>query len=330
MKELVSVVIVNWHSSGHLRALLPSLAIQTYQNLEVIIVNNSPEEDLSDLASTLGSIPLEIVSPEENTGFARGNNIGIKRARGDYLLLLNPDTRLERDSIEQLEAGLTRHGADAACPKLLLLEEPKVIDRIYDGYRRDGLAVTVGRGELDVGQYDETREVFGVPGAAAMFTRRYFDQVGLFEESLLAYYEDVDLNLRARFAEKKIWYIPQAVVYHQGGASTGSRFNPTTIYYSTRNMLWISRFRWPEDWPNKFVRRFRLLLMLSVWHLLRTGQFFPFVRGVYAGMWKLPERAIQRLQWSEQARNNVLQGLEQSEAEEKIWRSRRNKQKGSR
>jgi GT2 family glycosyltransferase len=282
MTPLVSIVIVNWHAKDYIRDLLAGLARQTHRPLEIWLVNQTDAEDLQEFALKTSDYQVRVIDLPENAGFAAANNAGIRKATGDYILLLNPDTRVEPDTVAQLLAGVARTGADFVCPKLLDAALPAIFDRISDGYARSGLALTIGKGARDEGQYDADEEVFGAPGAAVLFRRQFFDAVGLFDEGLFLYYEDVDLNLRARLLGLRCFYIPAAVVYHHGSATTGSRFNRTTVYYSTRNLIWLYRARLPAALRHP-LRHGWMLLRLAGFHLLRTGQIAAYVRGLLDG-----------------------------------------------
>jgi len=326
MSELVSVVIVNWRAKQYVRELLASLARQTYRPLEIWLVNQTDAEDLSEFSLKTADYAISVINLPENVGFAAANNAGIRKAQGDYILLLNPDTFLNADTVSQLLEGMKQQEADYVCPKILDATRPQLLDRVQDGYARSGLALTIGKGERDEGQYDTVEEVFGAPGAAVMFRRQFFDQVGLFDAGLFLYYEDVDLNIRARMLGLRCFYIPAAVVYHHGSVTTGSRFNRTTIYYSTRNLIWLYRARLPASLRHP-LRHTLLLIRLAGFHLLRSRQVGAFIAGLWAGYRSVPGLLLPPAEMAPTAARAFLRWQIRSEQADLVSRRRRKQQK---
>ena len=169
------------------------------------------------------------VSLPGNVGFARAMNLGASRVAAPAILVLNADTVLEPGCIapllDALEADPSLGGVQ---PRILQLEgapdAPRSIDaaRLYSAGQaltRDGRAIEVGAGEAQRPEHLEPREVFGVCGAACLLRRELFDDLGGYDESYFAFYEDVDLNVRARIAGWSFAYVPEAVVWHVGNAS---------------------------------------------------------------------------------------------------------------
>jgi GT2 family glycosyltransferase len=177
----------------------------------------------------------------ENKGFAEGNNVGIREARGRYVVLANNDTQADPRFLEQLVLAAkrgTRVGMVA--PKILNFYDRNLIDSVGGLVLcRDGIAQGRGRGEEDCGQYDHLDEVLMPSACAALYRREVFDDVGLFDERFFAYCEDSDLGLRARRAGWEAISAPQAVVYHKYSASS-STYSPLKMYLVERNHYWVT------------------------------------------------------------------------------------------
>ena len=217
------MVIPSWNSAALLPRCLDSLRGQGIE-LETLVVDNGSED------GTLAYLEREgvaHVSLPRNEGFAVAVNLGAARVRAPAVLVLNADTVLEpgavRALLEALEADPSLGGVQ---PRILQLEEGAEMDaasaRLYSagqGLTRDGRALEEGAGEAQSPAYQQGREVFGVCGAACLLRRELFERLGGYDERYFAFYEDVDLNVRARIAGRRFAYVPEAVVWHVGNAS---------------------------------------------------------------------------------------------------------------
>jgi GT2 family glycosyltransferase len=219
----VSVVVPNWNGSSYLPACLESLRRQAYRERDVILVDNGSSDDSVQLVRR--RFPeTRIVCLPENLGFARAVNAGIEAATGEYVAFLNNDAEAAPGWLEELVACMERHPAAAAVSsKMLQRQDPRLLDDAGDMMTRYLRAYPRGRGEEDSGQYDEEMEVFAASGGASLWRAKVVRELGLFDEDLFAYYEDVDLSFRARLAGYECWYAPRAVVLHEGGASSAER-----------------------------------------------------------------------------------------------------------
>ncbi len=221
----VAVVIPSWNSLGLLPRCLDSLRAQE-ADLELLVVDNgSGDGSLAYLEREgVPHVPLS-----GNTGFAAAVNLGVSRVEAPNVLVLNADTVLEPGCVGRLLDALEEEkDLGGVQPRLLQLEgetaAPGGIEgaRLYSAGQAlspDGRALEEGAGEKQSSRFLRPREIFGVCGAACLLRRELFDDLGGYDESYFAFYEDVDLNLRARIAGWRFAYVPEAVVWHVGNAS---------------------------------------------------------------------------------------------------------------
>ena len=234
----VAVVVVSWNAKGYLDKCLTSLLKQSYENYEVIFVDNGSKDGSAEFIRR--NFPtIRLISLDTNTGFAKGNNIGIAEAFKDkdteHIVLLNSDTIIERDFLKELVALAESEMTIGCCqPKMLSIDDHKIIDAVGITIARDGGAVQLGYGKLDTGEDNEVKEVFGANAGAALYKSEMLKQIGLLDEDCFIYYEDVDLALRARLAGWKCFYAPKAVVYHKHSIAFGKQ-SPFKEYLLTRN-----------------------------------------------------------------------------------------------
>jgi GT2 family glycosyltransferase len=231
----ISVVIPNWNGIAFLPACLESLRAQAYSDFRVIIVDNASSDGSLDLIES--NFPeVTVIRLDENRGFGAAMNVGMREARGEYVACLNNDTEVDPHWLSELVACLQRHPrAAAATPKMLNLNERSLIDDCGDILTLYFRAYPRGRGDEDVGQYDEEEQVFGASGGASLWRNEVVRELGCFDEDLFAYYEDVDLSFRANLAGYECWYAPKAVVYHAGGGTSRREASEFAYYHAVRN-----------------------------------------------------------------------------------------------
>lgn len=236
---LVSVVLVAWNSAEHLPRCLDSLLLQTFRNFEVIIVDNgSSDHGTDELEEKYSKLDLRLERLTANQGFAVANNIGARLAQGKWLALLNADAFPRPDWLEELLKAANKHPEFTFfSSRQLQYSRPDALDGSGDEYHISGLAWRrfYNYPAQDYGLKEE--EVFSACAAAAIYDRNAFLQVGGFDESYFAYFEDVDLSFRLRLVGGRCLYVPQAEVFHVGSASSG-KTSDFVMYHGHRNLVW--------------------------------------------------------------------------------------------
>jgi GT2 family glycosyltransferase len=249
MEVKVSVVIPNWNGERFLRGCLQSLREQTFKAFEVILVDN---------ASTDGSLALvekefpevRVVKLVRNLGLTGGANAGIKAAQGEVIALLNNDAEAHPNWLESLWDALQRHPeAGMAASKILLYDRRSIINSAGDFYRLDGVPGNRGVWEEDRGQYDREEYVFGACGGAAAYRKAMLEEIGLFDEDMFMYCEDVDLAWRAQIAGYRCVYTPKAIAYHRLSATGGGKL---ASFYNGRNFIYVLA----KDYPSSLFRKY--------------------------------------------------------------------------
>lgn len=234
----VAVVIPSWNSAGLLPRCLGSLRDQGVEVEPLVVDNGSSDGSLAYLERE--GVPH--VSLPANVGFAAAVNLGAARVVAATVLVLNADTALEPGCLATLLDGLEADPSlGGVQPRILQLEVgpggapgddagalPEVGSaRLYSAGQAltaDGRALEQGAGEVQSERFLQPREIFGACGAACLLRRELFRELGGYDESYFAFYEDVDLNVRARIAGWRFGYVPEAVVWHVGNASWQAGF----------------------------------------------------------------------------------------------------------
>lgn len=234
----VSVVIPNFNGIAFLDSVLGSLEGQTIKNFEVIFVDNGSSDGSCSFVAA--NYPwVHIIELPENFGFCRAVNEGIRASRAPYVLLLNNDTEVQSDFVEEMLLAIKRHGKAFSCgAKMVQYHDRDRLDDAGDFYCALGWSFARGK-DKDIHSCDREDKVFSACGGAAIYRRKVFERIGYFDEEHFAYLEDMDIGYRARIYGYENWYAPKAVVYHVGSGTSGSRYNQFKTRYSSRNNVYL-------------------------------------------------------------------------------------------
>lgn len=234
----VSVVIPNYNGMAYLEGVLSSLERQNFHNFETILVDNGSAD--GSVAYVMGNYPwVHIVQLSENFGFSHAVNEGIYAARAPYVLLLNNDTEVEPDFVEEMLACIRRHKKAFSCSaRMIRFHQRDKLDDAGNYYSALGWAFARGKGK-DIHTYEKEERIFTSCAGAAIYKKKVFEKIGYFDEEHFAYLEDIDIGYRARINGYENWYAPKALVYHVGSGTSGSRYNQFKTRYSSRNNIYL-------------------------------------------------------------------------------------------
>ncbi|MFA4930458.1 MAG: glycosyltransferase family 2 protein [Patescibacteria group bacterium] len=264
----ISVVVVNFNGKDCLKDLLESLTAQFFTDFETIVVDNGSIDGSVDFIKS--SYPKVIIIENKINTFTAGNNIGIKKAKGEYVFILNNDTELDPYCLEHLSAATKNSNKTVGmwATKILNFYDRDIFDSTGLIIYSDGLSRGRGRLEKDIGQYQNIEEVCFPSGCAALYSKRILDSVGYFDEDFEFYLEDSDLGFRIRLAGWKCEYVPEAKLYHKYSFSMG-KYSPRKVFLIERNRIWLVLKNFPLSMlvliPYYSIKRFtfQLLAMLT-------------------------------------------------------------------
>jgi GT2 family glycosyltransferase len=281
-----AVVIPNWNGVRWLPGCLDSLAAQTLQPSEVIVVDNGSSDGSLELLHSRDVRALEL---GRNTGFAFAANRGMEAASASFVALVNTDVELESEWLERMARTLEREprAASVACKMLDLSDRTRVYDA-GDILRRDGVCEQRGRFRTDDGRYDSPGDMFAACAGAALYRREAMLAVGGFDERFFAYLEDVDLGLRLRLAGWTCRYEP-AVAYHASGGSSGALERPMEAWVERNTLLLVAKAFPPRWLPYVAYRQ-----LGWAWHALRERRLSAHLRGAAAALPLLPAMLRER------------------------------------
>ena len=277
----VSVVIVAYESAATLDRCLVALAVQTFADFEILLVDNGSSDGAAQAAAR-NHPDIRLIEAGGNIGFAAGNNLAARHARGSWLALLNPDAFADPRWLERLMAATQRwpRMSSFACLQRAA-DRPGFLDGAGDVLTLAGIPYRGGYGapmaELPEG------EVFSACGAAHLIRRSLFLDLGGFDASFFCYCEDVDLGYRLRLVGEATLLVPDAVVQHVGSAVLGAR-SDFALYHGARNRIWllVKNTPWPLV-PLVLPLHLAMTVVLLGLHL-RRGEARAVWRGIVAAL----------------------------------------------
>ncbi|ODS38358.1 MAG: hypothetical protein A7315_12510 [Candidatus Altiarchaeales archaeon WOR_SM1_79] len=237
----VSVIILNTNELEDLKECVPSVLDQTYPNYEVIIVDNASSDGSIEYIKNIKKkfANIRLVRNSENLGYARGNNTGIEHASTEFVVILNPDTVVERNWLEEMVLAIKKDPMiGMATPKIFMYNENKgskgeLINTCGNDIHFTGLSFC--RGFNKKGVYNEPEVVAGISGCSFIVRKKLLDETGCFDPDHFIYLEDTDLSFRAQIAGYKLIFIPSSVMYHKYNLN----LNPKKYFYLERNRLFL-------------------------------------------------------------------------------------------
>ena len=279
----LSIITVNYNGLNDTCALIDSIPFN--EDMEVIVIDNGSKKNEANILQERYSY-IKVIRSDQNLGFAGGNNLGMKVAKGKYLFLINNDTVFKEFNsnvlIKRLESSPK---IGMVCPKIRFAWNNNPIQ--FAGYTLlSPITVrnqSIGFGKKDDGQYDVPHQTPYAHGAAMMLKREVIDKVGFIPECYFLYYEELDWSMMITRASYEIWYEPASTIYHKESQSSGQN-SPLRTYYITRNRLLLVKRNWSGF--TKYLSYFYLIIIVATRDILKytfRGQF-GLTRAVIKGI----------------------------------------------
>lgn len=234
---MITIVIPNYNGIKYLGECLESIYEQDYKEYELIIIDNASTDDSYQWLKQDKKIAF--IQLDKNYGFSYAVNKGIRLAKGEYILLLNNDTKLCKDFLSEALQAIERDPIIfGVSSKMIRYFEKDLIDDAGDEYTVIGWPYKRGDGH-SINDFRKKERIFSTCAGAGLYRKKIFDEIGYFDESFFAYMEDVDISYRANIYGYKNVYVPSAQVYHIGSATSGGQYSDFKIRLSARNSVYV-------------------------------------------------------------------------------------------
>lgn len=305
-----SIIILNYNGETFIEKTIQSVLELDYpkERFEIIIVDNNSRDKSRELIDELikekslftNHYSLTTLYLDRNLGFSAGNNVGIKKAKGEYIILLNNDCIVDTHWLKELVSVAEKdEKIFAVNPKVYLGNTNKIQNagiRIFpNGYAQDRGAVPKDKKQEyqeDHGQYNKEKEIDAACAVATLYRKSIVDKIGLLDESFFLYYEDVEISERAKKQGFKIMYAPKAEVHHLHAVSSGE-WSPFFLYHSERGRLLHMFLHFPM---NIFMKEFIIFSIKAKLRLFvrlftkpeSTNRNWQYIKVVYYFLLRFP------------------------------------------
>lgn len=246
--NFVSVIIPNYNGLKYLKNCLNSLKNENKLFLEIIIVENGSNDGSAEYLNKLKDQSIKVIYNKKNLGFAKAVNQGINESNSEYVCLLNNDVEIANNFFSNLLNCIENDSKIfSVSSKMLQHDNRNLIDDAGDEYNLFAWSKKIANGK-PLNTYNDSKEVFSSCAGAAMYRKAIFKEIGYFDENFFAYLEDIDISYRALINGYKNIYCPEAICYHVGSASSGSKHNEFKTNLSPRNNIWVvyKNMPWPQ------------------------------------------------------------------------------------
>jgi GT2 family glycosyltransferase len=233
LNPLVSIIILNYNAGDLLLNCVESVFRTSYDNIEVIVVDNA-SIDQSQKQCKEKFDKIKLIENKQNLGYCEGNNVGIREASGEFIVILNPDTTVTPNWISELVSAYKEHGDGLYQPKIISLYEENVLQSTGNMLHLFGFGFARDKGVSDSAQRREIEQIGYASGTCLFTSQQVLKKVGLLDSFLFLYHDDLDLGWRAAHLGIKSYYVPFATIYHAESYS---------LKWSSKKFFWLERNR---------------------------------------------------------------------------------------
>jgi len=258
---LVSVIVLNYNAGELLLNCIESIKKSAYKNLEIIVVDNI-STDKSQKICKEKYPDIKLIQNDENFGYCEGNNIGIREAKGDYIIILNPDTIVESSWIEELISAYNKFGDGLYQPKFFSLDEKLVLQSTGNMLHIFGFGFARDKGKISEEKIEAIEKINYASGTCLFTSKAVLDKVGLLDPFLFLYHDDLDLGWRAAQIGIDSFYVPKSIIYH--AESYALKWSAKKFYWLERNRKYCLLIHYSKETYAK-MRLSLFLVDLCVW-----------------------------------------------------------------
>jgi len=232
-KPLVSIIILNYNAGELLFNCVESVFKSDYKNIDLIIVDNA-SNDKSYLKCKEDFKEIQLIENKENLGYCEGNNTGIRHAKGEFIVILNPDTIVKPNWLDEFLKAYSKFGDALYQPKILSLYEEKILQSTGNMIHLFGFGFSRSKGIKDENQFKEIEKIGYASGTCLFTSSKVLSKIGLLDPFLFLYHDDLDLGWRASQMGINSYFVPNAEIFH---------VESYMLKWSSKKFYWLERNR---------------------------------------------------------------------------------------
>jgi GT2 family glycosyltransferase len=232
-QPLISVIVLNYNAGELLLNCIDSIKKSVYKNLEIIVVDNISTDKSQEICKEKHP-DIKLIQNKKNFGYCEGNNIGIREAKGDFVVILNPDTIVESNWLNELITAHKEFGDGLYQPKILSLNEDNIIQSTGNMIHVFGFGFARDKGKENITKEEQIEKIGYASGTCLFTSKTVFDKVGLLDDFLFLYHDDLDLGWRAAQLGINSYYVPKSKIFHVESYS---------LKWSAKKFYWLERNR---------------------------------------------------------------------------------------
>ena len=210
---LISIVILNYNAGNLLIDCVDSIQKSNYKKFEIIVVDNI-SKDKSHRKCKEKFPNIKLIENSENLGYCEGNNVGLRIANGEFVVILNPDTIVDPSWLSELLFAYKKNGDGIYQPKFLASTDHTMLLSTGNMIQIFGFGYSRAKGDIDKKQFENFEKINFASGTCIFTSKKIIEKIGLFESFLFAFHDDFELCWRGALIGINSFYVPTAIVYH--------------------------------------------------------------------------------------------------------------------
>ena len=258
---LVSVIVLNYNAGELLLNCIESVKKSAYKNLEIIVVDNISTDKSQEICKEKHP-DIKLIQNDENLGYCEGNNVGIRNANGEFIVILNPDTVVEPNWLNHLMSAYSEFGEGLYQPKFFSLNEKLVLQGTGNMLHIFGFGFARDKGKINEEKIESVEKIGYASGTCLFTSKAVLDKVGLLDPFLFLYHDDLDLGWRAAQIGIDSFYVPKSIIYH--AESYALKWSAKKFYWLERNRKYCLLIHYSKETYAK-MRLSLFLVDLCVW-----------------------------------------------------------------
>ena len=213
INPLVSIIILNYNAGNLLIDCVDSIEKSAYTNFEIILVDNVSKDNSHKKCKEKFS-SINLIENEKNLGYCEGNNVGLREAKGEFIVVLNPDTIVDNNWLDELLKAYQENGEGLYQPKFLVISDKSMLLSTGQMIQLFGFGYSRSKGDKDKKLFEKFEQINYASGTCLFTSKKILDKIGLFDPFLFAFHDDLELCWRAALNKIKSFYVPGSIVYH--------------------------------------------------------------------------------------------------------------------